>query len=309
MSAATTGAGDPYIYINNELKRLSTATVPLGSASALYGINAFEGIRGYKSLIGNKIYIFRLDDHLDRLRASCAALNIKAELHREIILDNIRALVKVNNFADDIAIRIVVICDSIGSWSNSEAGSVAIMPISKRRIDREKCIPLKACISSWERINGKNQPPRVKCGANYINSRYGHMEAKFNGYDVPIFLNTNGLVAESSGACILAWRNGVLLSTRTTDGRLDSITVNTISRIAESLEIEYKERGLDRMDLYTSDEIMLCGTAVELTPIASIDHISLKGKSDNTLWETMHTKYIEVVTGQNEDFLHWLDEL
>jgi len=285
------------------------ATVPLASATSLYGINAFEGIRGYKNYADNKIYIFRLDDHLDRLRASCAALNIKAEIHREIILDNIRTLTKANDFADDIAIRIVVICDSIGSWSSTEAGSIAIMPVSKRRIDRESCKPLKACISSWERINGKSQPPRVKCGANYLNSRYGLMEAKFNGYDVPIFLNTNGLVAESSGACILAWRNGVLLSTRTTDGRLDSITVNTISQIARSVEIEYSERGLDRMDLYTSDEIMLCGTAVELTPIASIDHISLKGKSGKSFWERMHTKYIEVVTGQNKNFLHWLDKL
>ena len=162
---------------------------------------------------------------------------------------------------------------------------------------------LNCCVTSWRRIDETNLSPRIKCGANYINSRMGQREALRNGYDTAIFLNTDGKVAEGPGSCLFIVKNGELITPLLTDSVLESITRDTVIKIAEREHIAVRERSIDRTELYTCDEAFLCGSAMEITPILSVDKFSLK--PSNEIVDLLHKQYLRIVRG-NEYLQEWV---
>ena len=148
-------------------------------------------------------------------------------------------------------------------------------------------------------------PPRVKCGANYINSRVGQREALRNGYDTCLFLNEFGKVAEGPGACFFMVKNGVLITPQLTDAVLESITRDTIIRLAEQAGIKVVERTIDRTELYTADEAFFCGSAMEITPILSVDQYPIT-QEVGSVTEKLYKAYISAVNGETESNKEWV---
>lgn len=152
----------------------------------------------------------------------------------------------------------------------------------------------------------KTLSPRIKCGANYINSRVGQREASRNGYDTCLFLNEAGKVSEGPGSCFFIVKDGTVITPQLTDSVLESITRDTVIKIAQSKGYKVVERTIDRTELYTCDEAFLCGSAMEMTPVLSVDKYVIGDGDTGMITKDLHMTYLDVVRGKVEEFKNWV---
>ena len=228
----------------------------------------------------------------------------------EYLIQSLKDTVIKNNYKEDIAIRQTVFLDGNGSWSATSPINMFIAPILKKRMITKDENGLNCCVSSWERINDNSLSPKIKVGANYMNSRAGQLEAMRNGYDFPVFLNDAGKVSEGPGACIFMIRNNVLVTPPTTASILESITRETIIELAENeLNMKVEVRDIDRTELYIADELFFCGTAVEVVPIISMDKIKIGNGKIGYHTKLISDEYFRIVRGENEKYLHYLTSI
>jgi branched-chain amino acid aminotransferase len=288
------------IWFENELVDRQAALVSVLSPTAQYGLNVFEGIRCYWNDDTRRLYIFRLDDHIDRLYDSMKLIGIRIRYTKEQLRDLILFTVEANTIKEDISVRLIAYVGGMGSWSSTETADILISPFPtpRRNINDLKC--LSACVVNWERISDRSMPPRIKLGANYMNSRLGYLESRNKGFDTPIFLNSNGHVSEGSGACLFMLRSNKFYTPATTSSILESITRNTIMTMMEKMGILIKERDIDKTELYLADEIFLCGTAAEITPITSVDWHLIGNGSAGKKTLALLDAYHKVVTSSSE---------
>lgn len=293
------------IWFKNQIVPRDNALVPVLSPTAQFGLNVFEGIRGYKSSHG-KVYLFRLNCHLTRLQQSCKLIGIRCPYSPEFILQALRQVLHANSFDSDLAVRITIFVDGFGSWSSSEPVDMFIAPVPRPRNRLDASSGVTACTSTWRRIDDMSLPPRIKAGANYINSRYAHLEAQSLGNIIPILLNSNGSVAEGAGACLMIVRSGVLITPPSTDSILDSITRDSLLRISLKLSIPHEVRHIDRTELYLADEAFLCGSAAEITPITRVDRFTVGDGAPGKITCLLSQAFFDIADHSNPSFRHWL---
>ncbi len=303
-----TDVSNRLVWLGGEIINVNNAKINVLSPTSQFGLNVFEGIRCYWSKEIQQLYAFRLMDHFTRLKRSQKLLMIEDKYSlielKEAFLDTIRA----NDYKEDIVVRQTIFIDGFGSWASVESANMFIAPIPKANTSAEYIKKgLNCCISSWQRINDNSLSPRIKCGANYINSRMAQREALRNGYDTTIILNKDGKVSEGPGSCLFIIKDGILITPVLTDSVLESITRATVIQIAkELLGIEVIERSIDRTELYTCDEAFLCGSSMEITPIYSVDRYDISGGSAGELTTKIHKIYLDIVTGKVEAYMEWL---
>ena len=297
-----------YIWLNGGIIHLSEAAINVLSPTSQFGLNVFEGIRCYWNAEKGQLYAFRLKEHYDRLKRSQRLLKMEdafsIEEMREAMIETVRA----NDYREDIAVRQTLFVDGFGSWSSRGPVNMFIAPIPKGKTSAEyNKKGLNCCISSWERIHDSSLSPRIKCGANYINSRMAQLEALDNGYDTTIFLNHLGGVSEGPGSCLFLVKDGKLITPSLTESVLESITRDTIIHIAkELLSIGVEERRVDRTELYMCDEAFLCGSAMEITPVNSVDRYPIHDRVEGDVTHALKKLYLEVVTGNRPEYEKWL---
>ena len=165
---------------------------------------------------------------------------------------------------------------------------------------------LNCCITSWRRISDETLSPRIKCGANYINSRVGQREALRNGYDTCLFLNEVGKVAEGPGSCFFMIKDNTVITPQLTDSVLESITRDTVIQLAKHMGYKVIERSIDRTELYTCGEAFLCGSAMEITPVLSIDRYTIGNGDTGNITKNIHLKYLDAVQGKDKEFKQWV---
>lgn len=297
------------VWIRKQIINENEAVVNVLSPTSQFGLNVFEGIRCYWNDKKKILYVFRLEEHLKRLIQSCKLLHIPVPYSFNEMIKFFKETIKANNFKEDCAVRMTIFGDGLGSWHSKENFDMFIAPIKKSRTNIDNLKGLSATISSWRRIDDNILPPRAKVGANYINSRYGYLQAKADGYDAPLFLDTNGKVSESSGACIFLVRNGKLITPNLSSSVLESITRDTIITIAKEKELEVEERVVDRTELYIADEVFLCGTAAEITPIISIDRYEIGNGKVGKYTKNLLKEYLDIVSGVDEKYSNWRMEI
>lgn len=273
--------------------------MPVLSPTAQFGLNVFEGLRGYWNAERNDVFLFRVNDHLDRLFASCKLLGLAAPYEADEILAAIVAALRANAYRCDVAARVTIFVDGEGSWSQSDPVDMFVAPIAQARRDLSTKSAARACISTWERIDDRSLPPRVKAGANYINGRYAHLEAKAAGYDLPVLLDRRGKISEGAGACIMMVRDGVLVTPPTTSSLLESITRATLLDLAAEIGLSTQIREIDRTELYIADEVFLCGSAAELTPLGSVDRYQIGSGQIGAQTAKLLARYLEVASGSD----------
>ncbi len=296
------------IWLGGEILPVEEAKINVLAPTSQFGLNVFEGIRCYWNEEKKQLFAFRLEDHFKRLKRSQKLLQIDDKYSIDELTKYFMDTVKANNYKEDIAVRQTIFVDGFGTWSSKEEVNMFISPIPKGKTSAEyNKKGLKCCISSWERINDNSLSPRIKCGANYINSRMGQLEALKNGYDTTIFLNKNGKISEGPGSCFFMIKNNVLITPLLTDGVLESITRDSIIKIARNLMgLEVEERSIDRTEAYMADEAFLCGSAMEITPIYSIDKYNISDGEAGILTKEIHKKYLEIVRGESNPFKDWI---
>lgn len=298
---------DRLIWLNGEIINVKDANANVLSPSFQFGANVFEGLRCYWNEEKQQLYAFRLRDHYRRLQNSIKLFRMKCPYSEEQMEQYMLDTVRENQYREDIAVRQTVFVDGFGSWFSTEPVGMFIAPIAKGRVPHPIEKGEKTCVSSWERISEKDMSPRIKVGANYINSRLAKLEAADNGYDSALFLNREGQVAEGTGSCFFMIKDHTLITPLLTDSVLESITRDSIMKLAAAeLGMEVVERNVNRTELYVCDEAFFCGSAVEVTPIIQMDSFKIGRGMPGRMTQEIHRQYLDVVTGNNEKYLDWL---
>ena len=164
---------------------------------------------------------------------------------------------------------------------------------------------IRCTISSWARIDPRTLPPHAKCSANYANSILAKMDALAAGFDEAILLTTNGLVAEGTGENIFRIKDGVLSTPTKSAGVLEGITRDSVIQIAKDNGIQFKEEDFLREDIYSADEIFLCGTAANVTPIREVDNRMI-GNGSFPITRKIQEAYLGAIHGKTAKYEPWL---
>lgn len=297
-----------YIWLNGKIMHLPDAKINVLSPTSQFALNVFEGIRCYWNEKKGQLFAFRLEEHYARLHNSSKLLKMEEKYTTKEMKSALINVVVQNQYKEDIAVRQTLFVEGSGSWSSKGPVGMFVAPIPKSKTNLEyNSRGLHCCVSSWQRINENSLSPRIKCGANYINSRMAQLEAKDNGFDTAIFLNNRGMVSEGPGSCLFMIKDGRVTTPLVTDSVLASITRDTIIIIAKKiLKLPVEERSIDRTELYICDEVFLCGSAMEITPVFSIDKYVIGNGMQGDITKKIHEKYLEIVTGENEGYRNWL---
>lgn len=287
---------------------VNEARVNVLSPTSQFGLNVFEGIPCYWNDEQKQLYAFRLSDHHDRLIRSAKLIQLDNKFSKEDLQKAVVDTVKANEYDENLSVRQTLFVDGFGSWGSEGPVEMFVAPIPRGRTAAEyNKKGLNCCVTSWRRISDENLSPRIKCGANYINSRVGQREALRNGYDTCIFLNEVGKIAEGPGSCFFMVKGDTLITPRLTDSVLESITRDTVIRLAtEELGMKFVERTIDRTEVYMADEAFLCGSAMEVTPIYTVDRYAVGTGEQGAFTKAIHLKYLEAAQGKLEKYQDWL---
>ena len=302
-----TDVNNRYIWLGGEIVHLPDAKINVLSPTSQFGLNVFEGIPGYWNEDEKQLYVFRLEDHYKRLMKSAKLLQIDCPYTVDELKNALISVVKANDYRENISVRQTLFVDGFGSWGSSDPVNMFVAPVPKGGMSKEyNRKGLNCCITSWRRIGETNLSPRIKCGANYINSRAGQREALRNGYDTCIFLNEFGKIAEGPGSCFFMVKDGKLVTPLLTDGVLESITRDTVIKLAKRSGIEVEERSIDRTELYAADEAFLCGSAMEVTPVLSVDKYEVGNGETGKITDSIHKLYLDAARGKIAELRDWV---
>lgn len=291
------------IWLKGEILNVNDAKINVLSPTSQFGLNVFEGIPCYWNEDENQLYAFRLDDHYNRLLRSAKLLQLDCKYTKEDFTKALKDVIKANEYDENLSVRQTLFVDGFGSWGSEGPVEMFVAPIPRGRTSAEyNKKGLNCCITSWRRISDETLSPRIKCGANYINSRVGQREALRNGYDTCLFLNEVGKVAEGPGSCFFMIKDNTVITPQLTDSVLESITRDTVIQLAKHMGYKVIERSIDRTELYTCDEAFLCGSAMEITPVLSIDRYTIGNGDTGNITKNIHLKYLDTVQGKDKEF-------
>ncbi len=296
------------IYRGGTLVPYAETKVGILAHGLNYGTGCFEGIRGYWNAKAGQLYFFRLLEHYERLAASAKLLLMELTESPERLCARTAELARVNGFRQDLYVRPLVYksAEEIGVRLHKVSHEFTITAVPHKAYF-DATAGLRACISSWRRIDDNVAPARAKLTGIYVNSALAKTEAVSNGFDEAIMLNSDGHVAEGSAQNIFIVRNGVVITPPVSDGILEGITRRTIIELCQrELNTEVLERSIDRSELYVADEVFLVGTAVEVAPVVEVDHRPVGPGKVGTKSAALRDLYRKATMGELPGYRHWL---
>ncbi|MFL5926498.1 MAG: branched-chain amino acid transaminase [Gaiellaceae bacterium] len=293
------------IWMNGELVDWGDAKVHVGVHGLHYGSGVFEGIRCYDTAKGPAV--FRLGEHLQRLHNSARLLHMQLPFSVDDLRAATNELIGANGLPE-CYIRPIAFYGygQLGVAARSNPLETVIMswPWGSYLGEEGLTNGIRAKISSWQRIPPNVVPHVSKATGVYINSMLAVTEANNAGYDEAILLTPEGTVADGSGENIFVVRGGVIYTPDLATGILPGITRDTVTQIAQDLGYTVIEKAIIRSDLYLADEVFMCGTAAEVTPLRSVDDHEI-GVGDVT--REIQRAYLDTVRGKSERWSQWLD--
>lgn len=305
QGTAATTTNPEFIYVNGAMVPYADATIHVSSVAAKYGANVFEGLCAYAGE-GDQSFLFRAKEHLVRLHNSVRMMQIDCNHTDEDFMDAILMSLRENRIRGDAHIRLTVFITGEG-YSDGRGPSSLVCSAKGRTPTPIDNRTAHAAISTWRRIDDATMPPRIKAGANYLNSRFGLLEARRNGYDQVIFLTLAGKVSEGANASFAIVRNGTLITPPVTAGILESVTRSTLLELAaDDLGLRVQEREIDRTELYVADEAFFCASGMEMRAVLSIDRFPVGNGRIGPVTRLLWDAYEAVVRGRKEARRAWL---
>ena len=299
--------GTGKIWMNGSLVEWNDAKIHIGSHIVHYGSGVFEGARCYDTLSGPAC--FRLDAHIRRLFDSARIYRMDVPYDQQAITDAILDLIQVNKFrACYIRPLIYRGYESLGVNPLPCPVDVAIMLWEWGAYFTKEAIEegLDVKISTWARNAPNTTPAMAKSVANYANAQLIKLEAIAEGYAEGIALDTSGNLSEGSGQNIFIVREGVIYTPPVGNSVLSGITRDSVITIAHDIGFEVREQTLPREMLYIADEVFFVGTAVEVTPIRSVDRIKVGRGRRGPVTEALQQRFFQIVKGEAPDTHGWL---
>jgi len=297
-----------YLWRSGDMVEWDKATVHI-STVAWSAISAvFEGIRGYWNAETDQLYVFHLEAHLKRLLQSMKIMRMTSPYSTEELAQAIVSLLRANECRSHTYIQpLAYFGDNVPGYLAmlEQPGEIVLTTRdASSGLDGSKVVHCN--VSSWTRISDNVLPPRVKTITNYQNSRYVSTESRINGYDYGIILNPNGKVAEAAYACIYIIRDGVAITPPVSAGILESITREVVKELlTEELQVPVVERDVDRTELYVADEVFICGTAVEIQSVGTVDRYQVGDGEEGPVVARLKTLFHGVVLGDKPSRSDW----
>ena len=294
------------IWHNGKMIAWEDATLHVMSHVVNYGSSVFEGIRCYKQQNGNA-GIFRAQEHIQRLIDSAKIYRMEIDYTRDELVDAMVKTVAENGVAP-CYIRPIILRGygeaGVNPFNTPVEVYIANYPWGKY-LGHGADEGVDVCVSSWTRIAPNTLPTMAKSGANYMNSQLIKMEAILNGYVEGIALDANGYVCEGSGENLFVVRQGNLITAPLGNSVLPGITRDSVIRIARDLKIPVIEQGIPREMLYIADEVFFTGTAAEITPIRTVDKITVGKGHTGPVTKAVRDQFYGIINGTEPDRYHW----
>jgi branched-chain amino acid aminotransferase len=298
-----------WIWQNGQIKPWRDATVHVMAHALHYGSSVFEGIRSYETPDGAAI--FRLTDHLKRLYMSARIYDIEIPYSIEELAAACRDVVKKNDlkaaYLRPVAFR------GLGGFGLSADCptdvAVATWPMGPYLGPEALENGIDACVSSWQRFAPNTIPAGAKAGGNYLSGQLIAREARRLGFGEGIALASTGLLSEGAGENLFLVFDGVLHTPPASASILTGITRHTLMTLAREDGIEVVERDLPREYLYLADEILMCGTAAEVTPIRAVDGKQIGTGKGGQITRRLQELYFGLFSGKTTDRWGWLEAL
>jgi branched-chain amino acid aminotransferase len=296
-----------WIWRDGQFIPWADATLHVLSHSVQFGSSAFEGIRCYSTPKGPAI--FRLREHLQRLLHSCKIYRMDVPYSIDDLVAASKELI-VRNGIDACYLRPMVV-RGYGTAGMVPIGApievyLPCWPWGAYLGDEALASGVDACVSSWHRVEPNTIPAMAKIAGNYLSGQLIKMEALANGYAEGIALAPSGMVGEGSGQNVFIVSDGTLITTPLDGSILGGITRMTIMQLAADAGIPVREMHIPREMLYMADEVFFTGTAAELTPVRSVDRITVGAGKPGPITLAMQKRFLDIAHGRAEDVHGWL---
>lgn len=293
----------PVVWRNGELIDWDDARIHVMSHVVNYGSSVFEGIRCYETAEGPAI--FRLREHMQRLVNSAKIYRMDSPYSLENLCNAAVEVVR-NSGLESCYLRPVIFRGldeekpSFGVYGMSNPIETYIAAWQWGKYLGEEAIEngIDVCVSSWTRITSNSMPAMAKAGANYMNSQLIKMEAKLGGFAEGIALDERGYVSEGSGENIFLVSGGKLITPPLGASILPGITRDSVIQIARELGIEVVETSIQRAALYLADELFFTGTAAEISPIRSVDRITIGSGKRGEVTKRLQEEFFAIIEGR-----------
>lgn len=296
-----------WIWRDGSFIKWQDAQIHVLAHSVQFGSAVFEGIRCYATPKGPAV--FRLREHLKRMMNSCKIYRMEPKWTIDQIIEATRELVRKNEI-QSCYIRPMVI---------RGYGAAGMVPFDSPIETYLPCWPwgaylgddalekgVDACIASWHRVAPNTIPAAAKIAGNYLSGQLIKMEALRNGYDEALALGPDGMLSEGSGQNVFVVDGGVLYTPPIDGTLLPGITRDTVITLAREAGIQVVVQEMPREALYTSDEVFVCGTASELTPIKSVDRLPVGDGKVGPITRKLQKRFLDIVNGRVDDPFGWM---
>jgi len=298
---------DLIAYFEGDYVALRDARVSIMTHAFMYGTATFEGIRAYWNAEQGQLYALFVREHIERIRNSAKMLLMEGLPSTDELVAIVVETVRRNGFREDAYVRpsFYKSSRSIGvRLHHLDHEFYVIATPFGNYVDIEK--GLRISTSSWRRNADEALPARGKLVGGYVNMAFQKSEAELNGYDEALVLTPSGHASEASAANLFIARGGTLITPPVSDDILEGVTRRAILRLAGDLGIPTEIRSIDRSELYVCDEVFLCGTGVQVSPVTEVDHRPVGDGAIGPIVRQVSEAYYGAVRGNLSRYRDWL---
>lgn len=305
---SATSLDEMICYFEGAWVPVRDAKVSIMTHAFMYGTATFEGIRAYWNPDQRRLYGLKLREHVERIRQSCRILLMKDVPSVDELTGLIVETIRRNDFHEDAYIRpsFYKSTRAIGVRLHNLDNELYIIAVPfGNYIDTDGGI--RVMTSSWRRNADEALPARGKIVGGYVNMALQKSEAELNGYAEAIVLTASGHVNEASAANLFMVRDGVALTPPVSDDLLEGVTRKAMIELLtnEGIPVE-TTRSIDRSELYIADEVFLCGTGVQISPVIEVDHRPVGSGEIGPISRLVRDRYFDAVRGRLPEYSHWL---
>jgi len=295
-----------YAYFQGAVVPMADAKVSVATHALNYGTGCFEGIRSYWNEQDGQLYLLKLPEHYRRFLKSCHVLKIAHGLSVDDLCRVTRDVVRQCGYRQDVYVRPLAYKASavikVALRGLRDEVTVFAVPMGAYT----KMTGLRLMTSAWQRINDNAIPARSKVSGGYINAALAVDDAQQMGFDDAVMLTRDGHVSEATSANLFIVSDGRLLSPPVTDDILVGITRDAVQELARDLGLELEFRGIDRTELFSADEVFLCGTGVQIAPVTEIDHRTIGAGATGPVTAALQQAYFTAARGEDPRHRDWV---
>ena len=308
QAAAVETTTELWAFFRGEFVPLRDANINVMTHGFNYGTAVFEGVRAYWNAEEEQLFGLELVPHYKRIHASARLLMMEVRQSPEELAEITVELLRRDGLREDVYIRPIVYksSESIGVRLHNLDADITIFGVPfGQYIDTEGGI--RAQVSTWRRTDDNAIPARGKITGAYVNGALAKSEAQLNGFDEAIVLTADGHVSEGSAENLFLVKDGIVITPAVTDNILEGITRGRLIAMArDDLGLEVRERTVDRTELYAADEVFLCGTGAQISPVIEIDRRTIGNGRPGPISRELSRAYFDAVRGRLPAYRDWL---